>query len=175
MPTEGNCRFQPRPIAHYVAATGVFTLAEPFSQAPGAVDYVIINFAYPSEAHETIDLIFALVRGMLVLTETSGTLTSTGGEDIVYVNNAPAGVFEPKVVKIDTTDNTVAEAVVVRLYYRIQVGGGWIMEDEVTFAGVQAVPLKNIDLAPNRFGVRVTLERTLGAARDYDWEVLYRD
>ena len=175
MPIEGDCRFQSRPIARYTAATGVFELAEPFSQAPGAVDYVILNFAYPSEMHETIDMIFALVRAMLVLTETSGTVTTDGAEQVVYVNNAPAGAFEPKVVKIDMTDSTVAEAVVVRLYYRILAGGGWIMEGETAFPGVQAIPLKNVGLAPNRFGVRVTLQRTLGGAQDYDWEVLYKD
>lgn len=47
MPVAGNCRFQPRPIRSYVAATGVFTLDEPFSQVPGTVEYVIIGAAYP--------------------------------------------------------------------------------------------------------------------------------
>ena len=175
MPITGDCRFQPRPIGGYVAATGVFTLAEPFSQAPGAVDYVIVNFAYPAEAHETIDMIFALVRALLVLTETSGTITSDGTEQNVYVNNAPAGVFEPKMVKIDMSNNAVADTVVVRLYYRILGGGNFILQDQIVFAGVQGIPLKNIDLEPNRFGVRVTLERTVGGAQDYDWEVLYKD
>lgn len=175
MPITGNCRFQPRPIGHYVAAPGVFTLAEPFSQAPGAVDYVIVNFAYPSEAHEVIDQIFALIRAMLVLTETSGTLTSNGAEQDIYVNNAPAGVFEPKVVKIDMTNNAVADTVVVRLYYRIVGGGNMILQDTIIFAGHQVIPLKKIKLDPNRFGVQVTLERTVGGAQNYDWEVLYKD
>lgn len=45
MPTEGNCRFQPRRIVQYTNATGVFTIDpnNPFSQATGLVDYVIIG------------------------------------------------------------------------------------------------------------------------------------
>ncbi len=175
MPITGNCRFQPRPIGGYVAATGVFTLAEPFSQVPGLVDYVLVNFAYPVEAHDTIDMIFALVRAMLVLTETSGTVTSTGAEQNVYINNAPAGVFAPKAVKIDLTDNAAPDTIVIRTYYRIVPGGNLIQQDEVTYAGVQVMPLINIELEPNRFGVQVTLERTGGGAQDYDWEVTYKD
>lgn len=47
MPTEGACRFQPRPIRRYTNVTGVFTLDEPFSQVPGLVDYVILRSDYP--------------------------------------------------------------------------------------------------------------------------------
>ncbi len=46
LPTEGDCRFQPRLIVEYTSATGVFTIDpnNPLSQAPGLVDYVIIRF-----------------------------------------------------------------------------------------------------------------------------------
>ncbi len=45
LPTRGACRFQPRRIVDYTNATGVFTLDpnNPFSAAPGLVDYVIIG------------------------------------------------------------------------------------------------------------------------------------
>lgn len=44
MPTEGDCRFQPRRIVDY-AANGTFTIDpnNPFTVATGAVDYVIIG------------------------------------------------------------------------------------------------------------------------------------
>ena len=46
MTTEGAGRFQPRLIADYTGATGVFTLdaEHPFIAAPGLSDYVIIRF-----------------------------------------------------------------------------------------------------------------------------------
>jgi len=171
LPTEGNCRFQPRPIQAYVAATGVFTLDEAFSQLPGTVDYVIISSAYPVQ--RLID-IFNLVNAMLVTTEAGGTVNTDGTEQDVYINNAPAGVYEPLKVLIDFTNQTAAETVIVRTYYRIRPAGAMIQKDELTFAGVQALPLKNIELEPNRYGIQVTIQRIAGAAQDYDWEAIYR-
>lgn len=45
MSTEGAVRFQPRRIVDYTGAGGIFTLdpSNPFTAAPGLVDYVIIN------------------------------------------------------------------------------------------------------------------------------------
>lgn len=44
MPTEGDCRFQPRRIVDFTRVGGIFTLDpnNPFSQLPGLVDYIII-------------------------------------------------------------------------------------------------------------------------------------
>ncbi len=49
-------------------------------------------------------------------------------------------------------------------------------EDEKDFNGPQNVlpdsPIKNIELEPNRFGVRVTIRQTAGTYRAYPWEYL---
>jgi len=175
LPTEGVCRFQPRPIAGYVAATGVCTLDEPFSQLPGLVDYVILSFAYP--AQRLID-IFNIVNAILMTTETGGTITTDGAEQDVYINAAPAGVYEPLKVQIDLSTLIAAETVVIRTYYKINPVGAFaatkVKKDEVTFNGVQSEPLKNIELEPNRYGVQVTLQRTVGAPRAHDWCCFYR-
>jgi len=180
MPTEGNCRFQPRPIAHYINATGVFDLAlEPFSQLPGLVDYVLIRFAYPVAAHEKINLIFDIVNAMLKLTETGGVFTADGTEQNVYINDDPMGVYEPRVVKIDCSNMAWGDDVIIRWYERIEAGGAYIIKDYMLLEDVQdptlgLSPLKNIELEPNRFGVQVTLEQTAGAAyRDFTFEVIY--
>jgi len=173
-PTEGNCRFQPRPILNYTSATGVFTLAEPFSQLPGGVDYVIIGSAFPAGIQENIDLIFDLVNAMLVTTETGGSVLTDGNEQDIYINDAPAGNFEPLVVFIDFSNQTAAETVVIRTYYRIAPGGALLLNDELTYVGIQDPVLINIDLKPNRYGLRVSIQRTAGGAFAYPWEVLYR-
>ena len=108
-----------------------------------------------------------------VLTETGGTLTADGTEQNVYINNAPAGVYRPICVKIDFTNHEATETVVLRTYYRIADGGGWLQDDGVTYIGVPTVPLINVELLPTRFGVRVTLEKTAGTNRAYGWEAFY--
>lgn len=123
---------------------------------------------------DDIGAIFDLVNAILVLTETGGTVTTTGGEDDVYINNAPAGVYEPKKVMIDLTPMTATETVVVRTYYRIKSGGALRLKDKVEFTGIQDPPLINVELEPNRFGCRVSIETTAGDDLAYDWEALYK-
>jgi len=117
--------------------------------------------------------IVAIIEAMGILEETGGTLTTDGNEQIVYVNETPAGVFVPKCVKINVTNHTAGETIVIREYYRTETGGAWLEEDELEFAGAIAQDDITIDLDPNRFGVKVTLELTGGANRDYPWEVFY--
>lgn len=129
-------------------------------------------YAEVSEVKTKLDY---LAGALLILTETGGTVTTTGPgtEDLVYINNDPAGEFHPETVVIDFSNQTAAETVVVREYYRIKEGGGWLIKDSETFAGVISPALINVELEPNRFGVKVTIERTAGVAKAYDWEVHY--
>lgn len=178
MPLLGNDAFQPRQIADFANIGGVFILdpGNPFTAVPGNVWYIILkDSAALMSVSATINLMFALVNAIFTLKETGGTITTTGGVQDVYRNETPLGVFKPKKVLIDTTNNTAAETIVIKVYYRIISGGGPILKDTVSFAGVQAVPLKNIDLEPNRFGILVTLQRTAGGIMTYDYEVFYED
>ena len=110
----------------------------------------------------------------LILTETGDTLTADGTEQNLYINDAPAGVYSPRNLFIDFTAHTAGETVVVREYYRIKTGGNYIKVDQVTYVGVQDPLLIHIDLKDNRFGVKVTIEKTGGVNRAYDWEVTYK-
>jgi len=114
------------------------------------------------------------ITGLLVLTETGGTITTDGTEQNVYINDAPAGVFSPRLIQLDFTNQTAAETTIVREYYRIKSGGNFIMTDETTFAGVQDPLLKGVLLKDNRFGVKVTIEKTGGANKAYDYEAIYK-
>ena len=115
----------------------------------------------------------ATTDGLPTLSETGGTLTTDGTEQNIYINNTPLGIFRPVCVKVDFTDHTAGETVVIRVYYRLRAAGAMILQSETTYAGVLDPPLLDITLEPNRFGVQVTIERTAGVARDYDWEVFY--
>ena len=115
-----------------------------------------------------------LENSLLVLTETGATITTDGTEQNLYVNNAPAGVYDPKIICIDFSNQTAAETIVIREYYRIKSGGNFVQEDEEFFVGVRALNLKIIELTPNRFGVKVTIEKTAGTNQDYDYEAVYK-
>jgi len=119
-------------------------------------------------------LLVNLIASMLTLTETGGTITTDGTEQNVYINNAPAGVYSPRLIHIDFTNHTAAETAVVREYYRIKSGGNLIKAGETTFAGAQDPALVGVVLKDNRFGVKVTIEKTAGANQDYDYEAIYK-
>lgn len=110
---------------------------------------------------------------LLILTETGSTITTDGAEQDVYINNSPFGVFSPKFVQIDFTNQTATETIVLREYYRIKSGGNFIQMDEETFIGIVTMKLKNIELKDNRYGVKITMQKTAGAAKDYDYGVTY--
>lgn len=118
-------------------------------------------------------LLTTLNDSVLTLTETGGTVTTDGTEQNVYINNAPAGIYSPKIVQIEFTNQTAAETVVIKEYYRIKSGGAYVKLDEVTFTGVQDPLLINVELEPNRYGIKITIEKTGGANKDYDWEAVY--
>ncbi len=158
---------------------------------PGNIDEIINNInsvvgnaddvaAIPSDTTSVIAIIkkiystvINIASAILTLTETGATLTMDGTEQNVYINNAPAGVFSPRFLKIDFTNQTAAETVVIREYYRIKTGGNFIKVDKATFIGIQDPMLKRIELSDNRYGVKVTMELTAGANKDYDYGVTY--
>ena len=121
-----------------------------------------------------VRLIFDLVNAVLTLTETGGTLTTDGTEQTVYQNATPAGVFKPMTLLIDTTNLALGDTIVIRTFYQIDPAGALIPSDEETIVGPPppAQRLKEITLKPNRYGVEVTLEQTVGAVDvDFDWAI----
>ena len=121
----------------------------------------------------TLDAVAVVVNAIDVLTETGGTITTDGTEQSVYINNAPSGIYRPSRFKLDFSNHTAGETIVVRTYYRIAPGGNLVCQDEASYAGVQDPLLLNVELDANRYGCSVTIEKTVGTNRDYDWEVFY--
>ena len=121
-----------------------------------------------------VDAIKAVTEAEGILEETGGTITSELGAEItVYRNNSPTGTFIPKCVKIATSNQTAAETITIKEYYRIESGGALLLHDSVTYAGVIAMEVITVHLDPNRFGVEVTLLLDAGETKDYLWEALY--
>jgi len=112
-----------------------------------------------------------------ILTEVAGQITTDGTEQILYTEETPAGIFEPRCCKIDFTNHTAGETVVIRVSYRISPAGGALLrlQSATTFAGAQDPGLINISLEPNRYGFGITIEKTAGTNRAYDWEVFYEE
>ena len=110
-----------------------------------------------------------------ILTEIAGQITTDGNVQNLYIAETPAGIFRPICLKLDFTNHTAGETVVVKVHYRIAVGGVYIEQSTTTFAGLTSPELINIDLEPNRYGIKITIQKTAGTNRAYDWEVFYEE
>lgn len=115
---------------------------------------------------------------VLELQETGGTLVADGTEQNVYIVNAPTAEFKPLVTFINLDNMQIGDATAIRLYYRIANGGAWLLHDFQGFSDADG-GLTNgkvsiaIDLLPNRYGVRLTLQQTAGVNRSYLYETMF--
>ncbi len=169
MPVAGVVAWQPRPIRQYTSVTDVFTLDEPFTAAPGLVEYVVLKAEYPVQ--RLLD-IFNEVNAILELIETGATITTDATEQTVYINNIPAAVFKPLAIQLNLATLAAGDQLRVREYYRNVAGGALVLRSDVYFTGAQDVAMKTIDLSPNRHGVQVTIQEIYGAHNDIVCSIL---
>ena len=141
---------------------------------PGLTDQSLAS----AGVEDTADQIHELVAAEFTLQETGGTLTATGAEQTLYINNNPLGVFRPVALFVDLDEMIQGDTTVLRVYYRLGAGGTLKLEDYQSYTGVDgglanSIKLVAIDLYPNRFGVQITLEQTATANGydDYIWEI----
>ena len=121
-----------------------------------------------------VDAVRAIAEAQGVLENTGGTITTDGTEQNIYINNAPAGLYVPKWLNIDFTNQTAGETVMLRVYHRNIAGGAWVSPDTQEVEGVPEDLLVWVALNPSRYGCRVTIEKTGGVNRAYIWEVVYK-
>ena len=139
---------------------------------PAAIDTLALE-ATLEDVGEDVTAIREVTDVEPVLEETGGTLTTDGNVQNIYINNAPAGIYKPTWFNINFTNHTAGETVVLRSYHRNVAGGAWVRDDNTTFAGVPTDLLVWIELHPTRFGIQITIEKTVGTNRAYVWEVFY--
>ncbi len=167
-----------------VHAGNTLIVGDAFTNPAGAVQqitvgtlFVILSAATTSSV--SIATILALTSAMLTLDESNGVLLSTAGEQNVYANFAPAGSFKPIVVKIDLDLMVGGDTTIIRLREMIRPGV-WVLTDYEAYVGADGGLLDGITciyvtMQPNRYGVRVTLQQTVGGFHNYQWEVLVDD
>ena len=164
-------------IVDYDGATKFITVDPAFIEAPDSDDFLILSS--PLGALKTgakgQEQIYDLVDQLFNLERVGDTTTTDGTEQTIYIIDNPDYQFEPYRFLIDTTAHTATETLVIRQYLRMKEGGNYIEFDEVTLTAVQDPLGVAIDLLPNTFGIKLTLEKTGGTNRAYIWEVYSKE
>ena len=125
---------------------------------------------------ETTDQIHEQTGAILVQSAVGGTLTASGAEQTLYIDNEPLGCARPIVLFVDVDAMQGGDTIEIKTYYRISDAGGLRQTDYNTYTGADG-GLANgnvmvaIAMQPYRHGFRVTLNQTAGTNRDYPWEL----
>ena len=162
-------------ISAFNNATGEFSLETAYKggQIPLGTQYALIpTGADLGPLTILVEAIKVVTDAMLVESETGGILTTTAAAQDLFRIETPAGVFAPRLLKLDFTNHLIGDTVVVNCYERIIAGGGMLQWDTLPFAGLINPVLRYIDLPRNRFGIQITIISTVGAFHDYTWEVM---
>ena len=72
--------------------------------------------------------------------------------------------------EINLSNMAAGDTITVEVHKTIVAGGGYILESQITYNNVQAIPLKHIDSIANLYGVRVRARQTAGVARTFYME-----
>ena len=128
---------------------------------------------------DTVDQIQTQTNAILTLSAVGGTLTASGAEQTIYIDNEPLGCWEPLVLWVDLDNMQAGDTTVFRVYHRLADGGTLQLWDYNSYTGADGglangLVAIRIDLGPNRHGFRATLQQTAGVNRDYDWELFAR-
>ena len=171
-------RGEARMITAYDSSGKVLTFEPDLATDPdlnGNVDFLVMPVSdyWLYTTGKGISSIFDIVDAIADLSMISDTVTTDGTEQTLWETASPAGVFECKSLKLDTTAMVAGDQIRIRTYYKIKSGGNYIKESDVYITDGTDPDLHTFDLLTNRFGVKATITRTLGTDRAYDYEVAY--
>lgn len=71
--------------------------------------------------------------------------------------------------RIDVSNMQGGDVLVVKTYYQHKSGGSYILEHATTLTGVQVDKSYHFPMTENLVGVKVTIQRTGGVDRSYDY------
>ena len=171
--TSGNLIGQASIIVDYDGTTKEITVDPAFIETPSTDNFAILS--NPLGALRTgskgLEQIYDFIDTFLKLGRIGDTLTTDGNEQTLFIQDAPAYKFKPIKFLIDTTAHTATETIVLRVYLRLKSGGNYIEFDELTLVGAQDPLGVSLDLYPNLYGIKITIEKTGGTNRSYDYEI----
>ena len=89
----------------------------------------------PGSVGPTVDEIQAQTSAILALSSTGGTITADGTEQVLYVDNEPLGCTQGVAAYIDLDNMAGGDTTVIRVYHRLNDGGGLQLLDYNSYTG----------------------------------------
>jgi len=171
IPLNREMRGEGRMITAY-DGTAVVTVEPdwPFDpDASAAFDFIIMPIAeyWLAVRGKGLDAIFDLVDAIADLSAVNDSITTDGTEQTAYIADSPAGLWTPTMFKIDTRLMAAGDAITLKVYEKSVSGGSYILERTISYADAQSPAYDTLPLHVNRFGLKITIQRTTGTDRAY--------
>ena len=99
--------------------------------------------------------------------ESEDTLLTDGTEQTIILTDYDKAHYLEGY--IDLTNLAVGDTIVARLYTKLKSTGAFVKYAEHTFSNVQSTPSLNVVTRIGKYGIKVTLQQTLGTFRNYDY------
>lgn len=176
--TSGSLAGQTSIITDYNGTTKEVTVDPSLIEVPANTDaFVILGVGVGrlKTCSKGLEQIYDLIDSMNKTKRVGDTTTTDGTEQTLWIYDAPSSNIEPFKLMLDTTAHTSGETVVITVYHRLKSGGSYITFETTTLAGAQVPAGICFDLCPNLYGIKITINKTGGTNRAYDWEVWYRE
>jgi len=173
VPMTGNQAGQGRYITAY-DGDDVLTVVPDWSTDPdaaGAFTFVVmpspLKFAY--EAGKGLSAIYDLVNGIPVLTRIYNdyNILVLTAEETIFEYDDAAYIWHPKWLIFHLDELAATEQLEVKVYEKDNdTDNNWRLMMHLDYLGVQAVPVKFVELPPVDLAFKVTVEQTGGVLRD---------
>lgn len=72
---------------------------------------------------------------------------------------------------VDLSNMEPGDTIIMRQYIRLKEGGNWIKYGEESYSGIQSSPALFIVTKPAKYGVKITLEQSVGAPKSLEYNV----
>jgi len=177
--TGGALAGQSRLIIEYDGTTKEVTVHPSLTETPADTDaFVIFTGGYQGALRtgsKGLQQIFDLIDQLFNLGRVGDVTTTDGTNQTVFIVDNPDFPFTLTKFIIDGTNNAAGDTVEIKVYYRITEGGNYILESTTSMIGDISPDLVVVELQPNTFGVKISLEKTAGVNRAYNWECYFEE
>ena len=99
-----------------------------------------------------------------------GTLTADGTEQTV-LEKASMGTFEGWV---DLSNMASGDVVVIKVYVKAKSGGSFRQYDSASYSNAQTNPAVHVTRLSAKYGIKITLQQTVGSYRSFDYNFFKR-
>lgn len=103
-----------------------------------------------------------------------GVITMDGTEQTLFIDEISGNPTRYLEGYVDFSSMGADDTIILRIYVKISLNGTYKMYANMTYSGVQDLPLAYIATKPTKYGLKITAEQTAGTYRTLTYQFFRR-